>query len=477
MTTKRAKFDRGGPLALSASALGLEFDLPNIVGAAPFTPMGTTAVVDIDGPLTNHSALLWESYDGIRQRAAAAFSSASESVVLRIDSPGGDAAGCFELARELRAMSEATGKPLYAHVDHMAASAAYAIACAAQKIVVTSTAQVGSVGIVLALVDQTEMDKAAGLNFAVITSGARKADHCPHVAISEDAKAAAQNEVDSLAALFFSVVADSRGITPDDVKALEAGVFRGARAVESRLADEVGTFRELLGTISGVTATALDEGSEGEAMTLDEIISGLKKLAEGDGDDADKAKKLLGNLEGKPADEAPAAAADDKKADDDDEEARKRKKLLDEAKDKAEAAASLGLARRVQELEAKMAADADAQARAALFAERPDFTPEVVEVLRKAPLATLRDAVKTFARVNVPDAAAPSKVHATRGAGQGTEATNGYRPVMLPPNEKRELDQSMGLASASGGVRREGNKMVFSALPGGNVGAAKGVAK
>src|SRR5579872_2930810 len=125
----RRRWDRTGLLALHKAHWGSEFD----VGGRPQKPFeeaGAVAVVSICGPLYQRRDPWgwWDSYEEIEERARAAFESPSKKVLLRIDSPGGDAAGCFELSRALRAMSEESGKELITYVDGMCASAAYTIA-------------------------------------------------------------------------------------------------------------------------------------------------------------------------------------------------------------------------------------------------------------------------------------------------------------------------------------------------------------
>ena len=53
-------------------------------------------------------------------------------ILLDLDSPGGEASGVFELAERIRAAS--TIKPIWAHANDAAYSAAYAIAAACQRL-------------------------------------------------------------------------------------------------------------------------------------------------------------------------------------------------------------------------------------------------------------------------------------------------------------------------------------------------------
>jgi len=216
-------------------------------GAAPepFERDGDVAVVSITGPLSQRAWSCWmfegDGYDAIVQRVAGALGDSSvRAVVLRIDSPGGEVAGCFEAVRSLRAMASAAGKPMVAYADEMACSAAYAIACACDEVVLPDTGMVGSVGVILTVESYAEQLAAEGVSVALLTSGAAKADGHPAIALADDARARLQADVDQLARVFAAEVSVARPLDPTAVLALEARTFLGETAVAAGLADVVG---------------------------------------------------------------------------------------------------------------------------------------------------------------------------------------------------------------------------------------------
>mgnify|MGYP000747584119 CR=1 FL=1 len=83
-------------------------------------------------------------------------------ILLDIDSPGGEASGSFELARRVREV--AAVKPVWAVANDAAYSAAYAIAASAQRLFVTETGGVGSIGVIALHVDQSVKDAKDGTN-------------------------------------------------------------------------------------------------------------------------------------------------------------------------------------------------------------------------------------------------------------------------------------------------------------------------
>lgn len=179
-------------------------------------------------------------------------------ILLDIDSPGGEAGGVFELAERIRAADAV--KPVWAIASDSAFSAAYALACAASRLVVTRTGGVGSVGVIAMHVDQSVRDAQEGLRYTAITAGARKNDFSPHEQLSNEAAARLQAEVDRLYGIFVAHVAAMRGLDEDVVRATEAGLFFGPEAVAAGLADGEASLDTVLTEFSAFLATRRSRG-------------------------------------------------------------------------------------------------------------------------------------------------------------------------------------------------------------------------
>ncbi len=165
-------------------------------------------------------------------------------ILLDIDSPGGEASGSFELARRVR--EAAAIKPIWAVANDAAYSAAYAIASSAQRLYVTETGGVGSIGVIALHVDQSVKDATDGYRYTAITAGAHKNDYSPHEPLSDAAKSELQGEVDRLYTIFTEHVAAMRGLDIEAVRATEAGLYFGGNAVTQGLADGVQTLEATL---------------------------------------------------------------------------------------------------------------------------------------------------------------------------------------------------------------------------------------
>ena len=87
-----------------------------------------------------------------------------DSVILCIDSPGGEAHAMFSLSNAIADFKKNYDKPIIAHVGAMAASAAYGIAACCDKIICSdSHSVVGSIGTYITVIDQKKSLEAEGI--------------------------------------------------------------------------------------------------------------------------------------------------------------------------------------------------------------------------------------------------------------------------------------------------------------------------
>jgi signal peptide peptidase SppA len=251
------------PLAIAPRAVDAVMEVPAAMFGAenPTTRRdpgwelteGGIAILPIFGPLLQRcdDFTRWlgiATYDDIANTASEAFATPGvRGVLLEIDSPGGEVAGLFDLVDHLVALKAATGKPLWAVAREQALSAAYAIASVCDRIYVTQTGEVGSVGVLAVHVDKTARDKIEGAKYSLIHAGAKKTDGNPHIPLSDAAAVDIQADVDDLYARFVTRVASHRRVSLEAVIATEAAIYRGQRALEAGLADRIGTFEAAIG--------------------------------------------------------------------------------------------------------------------------------------------------------------------------------------------------------------------------------------
>lgn len=225
-----------------------------INGAArpPDRRAGNVAVLPLFGTLVPRANLMTETSGGTSaERFGAAFRAALDdpsvgAIVLDVDSPGGSVSGIEELASDIyRARGT---KPITAVANHLAASAAYWVATAADELVVTPSAEVGAIGVFAAHEDLSRAYDMAGVKTTLISAGKYKVEGSPYEPLGDEARAAIQTRVDEYYNMFVRAVARQRGVKTEAVRSgFGEGRVVGARqALELGMADRIGTLAETI---------------------------------------------------------------------------------------------------------------------------------------------------------------------------------------------------------------------------------------
>ena len=164
-----------------------------------------------------------------------------ETIVLDIDSPGGEFAGMPELFSTIfKARAE---KRIIAVANALAASGAYYLAAAADEIVVTPSGIVGSIGVYSLHFEASKAIEEAGLKYTIVKAGKYKAEGNMYEPLSDDTQEYMQRMVDEAYDMFVKDLARGRGVKVSVVKAEfgQGRVFRAKNAVAAGMADRVAT--------------------------------------------------------------------------------------------------------------------------------------------------------------------------------------------------------------------------------------------
>ena len=214
-------------------------DMYEVARGVATVPVSGTLVHKLGG-VEPYSGM--RGYDQIERILADALANKEVgAVLLDIDSPGGEVAGCFDFARKLRGMTVAGGgdKPIIAFANEMACSAAYAIACPCDAVMTTETGIVGSIGVWTMQVDMTKGLSKNGVEVTMIRAGERKARGGPYEAPDAETFDKLQSWVDDTWRIFAEHVAACRAITADAVRSLEGDWYVGRDALDIGLIDAV----------------------------------------------------------------------------------------------------------------------------------------------------------------------------------------------------------------------------------------------
>lgn len=202
----------------------------------------------IDGACTELT-----SYEKIRAEIASALADERvKEIVLDLNSGGGMATGCKELADYIYA--NRGKKPITALVNYHAFSACYFIAAACSTIVISQTGGCGSIGVIMEHMEVSKWEDEVGLTFTTFYRGERKKDGTPHEPLSEGAMQAFEQMMDEAYQLFVSSVAQYRSMDINAVIATEAGLFRGQAAIDAGLADELANPQDYLNQLASSVA-------------------------------------------------------------------------------------------------------------------------------------------------------------------------------------------------------------------------------
>ncbi|WP_051311693.1 S49 family peptidase [Zooshikella ganghwensis] len=201
------------------------------------------AVIPVEGTLTHRYGYLnpysgMTGYDGIQTKLDTALEDDDvRGILLDINSPGGSANGCMDLADAVYEARQI--KPIWALVDEQATSAAYAIASGANHVIAPRTAQTGSIGVIMAHVDQSKAHEKLGIHVTFIHAGAHKADGNAYQPLPDGVKERFQQEIDSLYTLFVDTVARNRQLETSAIRKTEAAIYSSKQAKEMGLIDQI----------------------------------------------------------------------------------------------------------------------------------------------------------------------------------------------------------------------------------------------
>ncbi len=168
------------------------------------------------------------------------------AVVLRVNSPGGDALAADVMWRELELLRRE--KPLIVSMGAAAASGGYYIAAPADVIVADRVTITGSIGVFgLFPYFGGALESKLGVSSDVIKSNAMSDFATPLKPLTSGERRILQRRVDGVYDKFLSLVASGRNLSMEDVARVAQGkVWSGEQALELGLVDLIGGFDDAI---------------------------------------------------------------------------------------------------------------------------------------------------------------------------------------------------------------------------------------
>lgn len=169
-----------------------------------------------------------------------------ESVIVKIDTPGGIVFGVEEASDQifnLRGRKKVTGV-----ITGEMASAGLHIGSAFDEVVIQPSAQAGSLGVFMMHVDMSKMLEEDGVDYTFIHAGKYKVAGNATEPLDDETRSYIQSMVDTYYDGFVAAVARNRGLTNKDVEADfgQGRMLLAQQAVDVGMVDRVGTFKEVL---------------------------------------------------------------------------------------------------------------------------------------------------------------------------------------------------------------------------------------
>ena len=162
-----------------------------------------------------------------------------KAIVLRVDSPGGNALTSELIWRALEMTKKA--KPIVVSMGNYAASGGYYISCNANQIFAEANTITGSIGVFGLLPNFSQAATKLGLNVEQVKTHQNASEYSVFKPLDENYRAFAQESVEKIYDVFITRVANGRKMTKTQVDAIGQGrVWTGQDALNFGLVDKIG---------------------------------------------------------------------------------------------------------------------------------------------------------------------------------------------------------------------------------------------
>ena len=158
-------------------------------------------------------------------------------VLALINSTGGSGAAAEQIATELKK----SAMPNAAYIVDSGASAAYLIASAADTVIASPFADVGSIGVTMSYLDYSAQNEASGIEYVSLSSAIFKNYGDPDKPLTEEERSLLERDLSVWHDELVAQVAENRGLPIETVSKLADGSsMPGKLALEAGLVDAVG---------------------------------------------------------------------------------------------------------------------------------------------------------------------------------------------------------------------------------------------
>lgn len=168
-----------------------------------------------------------------------------KAVILRLDTPGGEATASDILYNEILKFKQKTKIPVVGLMMGVAASGGYYIASACDTIIAHPSTVTGSIGVISIFPNMEELFSKIGIKMNVIKSGEMKDSGSAFRELTEEEKKIFQDVIDEFYQRFLEVVYQKRkdSLSFEELRKLADGrIYTAGQALKLKLIDEIGYF-------------------------------------------------------------------------------------------------------------------------------------------------------------------------------------------------------------------------------------------
>ena len=274
------------------------------IGINPDTMVGT---LDVSGSLMYRKGSMGAdcteltSYEGLKRQTEDMISEGVKSIVLMVDSGGGMAFGMASAANYISKITKQAGVKTTAYVDGSGYSAAYGLSVLADEVVLNPQSSVGSVGVVVALYNDSKMLENAGVSRQFVFAGENKIPFDNKTGeFTESFISDLQKSVNKTYTMFTRHVATHRGMSEQAVIDTQAATFDAEEALELGLADKIMELEDFE-LEYGLKVSSKSSNSSSSSSVMYELSGDNKSTSEGNMPDKKVTDELLSNThENKP---------------------------------------------------------------------------------------------------------------------------------------------------------------------------------
>ena len=177
-----------------------------------------------------------------------------KAVILEINSPGGGITASDIIYKEVLEFKEKTNKKVIVSMQDVAASGAYYISAAADKIMSHPTTITGSIGVIMPLINIATLVEKYGIEDNSIKSGDMKSIGSPLKKMSDAERKVLYDIVDEMYTRFVNIIAVGRNMEIENVRRLADGrIYTGKQAMDNGLVDQLGYIDDAITLAKDIT--------------------------------------------------------------------------------------------------------------------------------------------------------------------------------------------------------------------------------